>query len=663
VLVTGLPSSLGEFIGELKRRKVVRVAMVYAMVTFIVVQVADLMFVRLGIPDWAVTLVVWLAVLCFPVALVLAWAFEVTPAGVRRADPADPLPGPGGAKYSTGLLGAGLVLATALGAGLGGWYLATAAPDAGTSQPSAGYAAASFPAEALDRSIAVLPFANLSPDIENAYFADGVSEEIRAALSRVGDLLVTSRTAVERYREGSPAIDEIADDLRVAYLLEGTARRAGDEIRIVVWLVDPRSGRNLWGETYDRSLTLENLFAVQSDIAREVARALQAELSPSALQAMERPPTNNLTAYELYLQALPFRRGGDTTPVRSIRLLRQALELDPEFALAEATLADVFSFLHSLDGRAEYMDSIQVHVRRARALDPDLPEALLVEAQTLHTEERYEEAEHLLRRAVELSPSHQMVVSALAHVYRDLGEYPEAVAWARRAVAGAPSVGIHYAVVGTILVRVGAFEEARSWFEAGDDLGRYPPPYRYEAARAAILTGRTEAAAAHRDIIRETVAGINQPRGWQILADLELALGELGAAAAYYERQRALAVDEGPDEFTGLAYLYARDGRVAEAEPLLREAEEKARRWLVGGGRSRANAYLTLARIHAVRGDPDAAIDALREAVAARWDGYYEARLDPRLEILAGDPRYEALLAGVRGRLDRLREPTLAETS
>jgi TolB-like protein len=352
------------FFAELKRRKVVRVAVVYAATAFVVLQVADIMLPSLGVPGWALSLIVVLLILGFPVAMVLAWALELTPEGIRKTD------APAAGESSPALLGKRTIFAAALmvtlGVGLGaGWFLRTApAPEEASRTPGS-------------KSIAVLPFVNMSADAENEYFADGISEELLNVLVRVDDIGVASRTSSFAYKGREIGAATIARELNVNHILEGSVRKAGNRVRITAQLIDAVNDRHLWSETYDREL--DDIFVIQDEIANAIVAALRGTLgSDEADRAVTvRADTDNLDAYQLYLKARELfinREGLD----ESVRLFEQAVALDPEFArgweglaAASAVLVDWVYGYPSID-QPRLMALAEQAAERALALDPSL---------------------------------------------------------------------------------------------------------------------------------------------------------------------------------------------------------------------------------------------------------------------------------------------------
>lgn len=372
------------FVTELKRRKVFRVAVVYAATAFVVLQAADIMLPRLGIPDWVNALIVLLVILGFPIALVLAWALELTPDGLKRTDSipaaqAGQGPAPALLGKRTMFVAALLVV---LGVGIGtGWFLRPASgPDA---SPAGQTRQVAGPDVSAETSIAVLPFLNMSTDPENAFFADGISEELLNVLVRVEGLKVASRTSAFSFKGSNTPIPEIARQLGVRHILEGSVRRQDNRVRITAQLIETYSDTHLWSQTYEREL--EDIFRVQEEIAIAITTALEDILGTR--QVSVDAPTDNLQAYQHFLhgRSLFYQR---VSLDEAIAQLRQAVALDPEFAEAWAFLA-ASEFVVSYGGYETEMNQEALmrraaeSVERALTLDASIPIAQAVKGQLL----------------------------------------------------------------------------------------------------------------------------------------------------------------------------------------------------------------------------------------------------------------------------------------
>src|SRR5436309_3948457 len=329
----------GNFFAELKRRNVYKVAVAYAIVAWLLIQVATQVFPFFEIPNWTVRLVVLLLILGFPIALFLALAFEITPEGIKRAEDASPNES---ITHHTGRKLVWLtVMLAVIAAGLLAFQLLRpkSATTLGASTTPA-TASAALP----EKSIAVLPFENLSRDPDNAFFTDGVQDEILTDLAKVADLKVISRTSVMQYKTGVQRnLREIAQQLGVAHLLEGSVQRAGNKVRVNAQLIDARTDAHLWAQVYDRPI--DDVFAIQSEIAKAIADQLQARLSPNEKKAIEQPPTTDLAAFDLYSRAKSlvltanFTATGEPDERKAIELLDEAVKRDPSFFDAYCQLA------------------------------------------------------------------------------------------------------------------------------------------------------------------------------------------------------------------------------------------------------------------------------------------------------------------------------------
>lgn len=412
------------FLAELKRRKVFRVAAVYGAAAFVVIQAADIMLPRLGLPDWTVTLIVALALLGLVPALALAWAFDATAGGVVRTGPATAneiaavVAQPRARRWSAGIAAVAGVALLATGA----WWTLV----------GAGARIVAYD------SIAVLPFANLSGDPADEYFGDGLAEELLNALSSIEGLKVVTRTSAFALKSNGLDVRAIGDTLRVAAVLEGSVRRSPDRLRISAQLIDTRTGYRLWSETYDRPMT--DLFAVQYAIAGEIVRALAVRLAGGAREELHRGGTHDVEAYDLYLL------GRQKWATRELPLLREAIThfedaiaRDSAFALAWSGFADAVNALAwRRDPVAKArVDEAKLAATRAILLDPGLAEgwaSLGVMLLEFGFDVRF--AETALQRAVELKPSYSFALYSLGTVLLNSGRPQDARV--RRAAGGGP---------------------------------------------------------------------------------------------------------------------------------------------------------------------------------------------------------------------------------
>src|SRR5713226_2138276 len=324
------------FFAELKRRNVYKVAIAYAVVAWLLMQVASQIFPFFEIPNWAVRLVVLLLIIGFPVALILAWAFELTPEGIKRAEDVD-FTKSTMRRTSHKLLWITAVVAMVAAALFVGGRLNVFHPKPSTTTGIS------------DKSIAVLPFENLSEEKANAYFCDGIQDEIMTKLAGIGDLKVISRSSVAKYKSKPEDLKTVARELGVATVLEGSVQRAGDKVRVNVQLVDARIDTHLWAKSYDRDL--KDVFAVESEVAQEIADTLRAKLSPRQSDALATAPTRDPEAYDLFLKGEYEEHQAESALTaepfdRAQTFYRQALARDPNFALAYARLANSELYRH-----------------------------------------------------------------------------------------------------------------------------------------------------------------------------------------------------------------------------------------------------------------------------------------------------------------------------
>ena len=340
------------FFEELQRRKVYRVAAAYIIAAGFIIQIGSAVFPAWDLPNWTLRFVVVLLLMGFPIALILAWAYDVTPQGIRVT------PGSHRRRNLLMLIASGVIISAAAG-----FFLLPRAS-----------------ARKIEKSIAVLPFQSLSDEKENAYFADGIQDDILTNLSKIGDLKVISRMSVMSYRDaGIRNAREIGKALGVATLLEGSVRRIGNRVRVNVQLINANNDEHIWAEDYDRDLT--DVFAIQTDLAQKIASALQAKLSPNEKARLDHRPTQNPDAYLLFVQAHDYASQKDMrrdTFSKAEPLFEQAIKLDPNFAAAFAGLSLVESWIyHSFDPTPSRREKARRNADEALRLQPDLPEGHL----------------------------------------------------------------------------------------------------------------------------------------------------------------------------------------------------------------------------------------------------------------------------------------------
>jgi TolB-like protein/Tfp pilus assembly protein PilF len=406
---------MNDFFAELKRRNVYKVAVAYAVGGWALAQGIAQVFPVFDIPNWVVRLLVLLIVLGFPIALMIAWGFEATPEGIKSTEVAD-----AAGQRSRGRTWLYIVV-TGVAVSIGLFFLGRYTASQKQTET----------AVALAKSIAVLPFENLSEEKGNAYFAEGVQDEILTRLAKIADLKVISRTSTQRFKSSPDNLREVAKQLGVANILEGSVQKAADQVRVNVQLVNALTDAHLWAETYDRKLT--DIFGVESEIAKAIAESLQAKLSGGEQRALAVKPTNNAEAYDAYLRGLAFQArtsAGADDLVKTVRFYERAVQLDPAFALAWARLSRANAQIYfNFDKKPARRDATERALNTAQKLQPNSPETLLAQAYYQYWVLRdYELAKATFGRVRELLPGSSDVPAALALIARRQGQWDESVA-------------------------------------------------------------------------------------------------------------------------------------------------------------------------------------------------------------------------------------------
>lgn len=452
---------------ELKRRNVFKVAIAYIVVAWFVLQVADVVLNNITAPGWVFKVLMLFVALGFPFAIIFAWAFEMTPEGLKRESEVDrsqsitPVTG----KKLNSLITALLVLA--LGYFVFDKFVLSAGRDAALVEATTQAAAETTapvvqePME-VEKSIAVLPFVNMSSDAEQEYFSDGLSEELLNLLAKIPDLKVASRSSSFQFKGEKFDLKDVAEKLDVAHVLEGSVRKSGNQVRITAQLIKAEDGYHMWSETYDRSL--DNIFAIQDEISAAVVEALKIEL----LGEVPKAEVVNPEAYALWLKGrYLYAKWGEENFKLAIEALKQALVIEPEYALAWASLS-VGYLTQTTSGyrsRDEGLALARDAIDKALAIEPEMPDVLsrlsLIQASF---EWDWTGAEASVQKALELEPDNLRVLSAAASISGSLGRLDEAMAYYQRILANDPLNLITLYNVGDLLHRQGLLEESKAIF-------------------------------------------------------------------------------------------------------------------------------------------------------------------------------------------------------
>jgi TolB-like protein/Tfp pilus assembly protein PilF len=413
------------FFSELKRRNVYKVAVAYAVVGWVIAQIATQIFPFLEIPNWAIRLVILLIVIGFPIALIIGWAFELTPEGIKRTEDLDLAASARQPRKHAWIVV--VIVGAALSVGLfffGRYSAQTPRQDA-----SAARTEATTVSTVPQKSIAVLPFENLSDDKNAAYFADGIQDEILTKLASIADLKVISRTSTAKYKSKPEDLKTVSQQLGVATVLEGSVQKAGDKVRVNVQLIDARADSHLWAKTYDRDI--KDVFAVESEVAQEIADSLQAKLSPAEATKLATAPTKDTAAYDLFLKGESQLRAANASlrPEsfgQAIAWYQQAIARDPNFALAMARLTESRLSQHWFVETFTEPELAEVKqtVEHALALAPDLAQVHVAYGLFYYYGYRqYEQALAEFGRALQLQPNNAQALEYSGYVYRRQGQW------------------------------------------------------------------------------------------------------------------------------------------------------------------------------------------------------------------------------------------------
>jgi TolB-like protein/Flp pilus assembly protein TadD len=658
----------------MRRARLVRVLLVYLAAGWLLLQVTSLFIQSFDLPAWFLPAAVLLLAIGLVIVVATAWVQSHPHAASRAARDEVPASweidlGDATASVKQGRL-PHLTWARALLGGACAFVLLFAIAgayailrDRATPENPRRVEGASATAGRTTSSIAVLPFVNLSADEENQYFADGLTEDVITHLSKIGALRVISRTSVMRYKDTQKGLPEIAAELGVEKLIEGSVRRLQDRVRITAQLIDASTDEHVWAETYDRQMS--DIFLIQSDIARQIAAALEAEVSPAERERLERAPTGNLTAYEYYLKGREhmrlFTRNENE---RAIQLFNSALKLDPRFALARASRSLALSqgIMSFVARPKSELDVALEEAEMAIALDTDLAEGHHARGWALEGFGRLREAAEEFKRAIEVNPNHAAATSELGYLSMQLGNLSQALHLAQEAVRLDPSFADHRWLVGEVYLWLGDFDESMNWTEQALDLHPDHPYARNNLVWLHLVRGDLELA---RSVVQQTLS-LGETYSSLLAGAVALFAGELEEAEAQLERANAVETGGADFAFPWLGHIYLQTDRRDVAVKLLQPRVRELRNRITAGDERVIWRY-ELAGIYAVLGNKAEAYEWLEEGVR-RAPGFWIlvgdlANRDPMWERLRGDERFQRLMRDFHAAVEKQRRQVQSETS
>ena len=590
------------FFSELKRRNVYKVAVAYAVVAWLLLQAASIFLPAFDAPPWVMKIFIIVIIFGFPVALIFSWAFEITPEGIKLESEIEPNRS---IKRRTGRKIVAMTIALAVvAAGLFVYqllrstahsHLEGGAPATPQSEGLAG-ARASIP----EKSIAVLPFVNMSADKNDEYLSDGMTEELINMLAKVPGLRVPGRTSCFAFKGKSEEniFRKVGDQLHVGTVLEGSVRKAGDKLRVTAQLINVSDGYHLWSKDYDGDV--KDILKFQSNVAEQVVQALQVQLGTEAARALSKKPTENAEAYRLYLLGryhfAKFTRAGWTN---AIHYFEQALQVDPSYTLAYCGLADTYGWAggQTLPGREAWAKEMEF-ARKALALDPNLAEAHLSMGTALYSVLGPYASKKELDRAVELNPNLALAYDQYGWTFAEMSRFDDAIAAEKKALELDP--------LNTFLNTDLAF-------------------FLYWARRYEEATTQ----------IRKTLElDPNNAFAHSILGWCLIEKGNKAEARA--EFQKATSLDDLPWYISSLGYACAANGDRAKAEQILQDLEELSKQRYVSPA-NRAAVYLGL-------GEKEKALDWLEKAYEDRDPIFWWIDGDQLYDSLRNEPRFQALV-------------------
>ena len=682
---------------ELKRRNVFKASIAYLALGWVVTQVTSTVAPAMNLPAWIVPVVVWIGVIGFPFVIAFSWIYEITPEGLTRESEVDRAASIthvtsrrmdyiiiGMLAIALGLFAFDRFVPRHVGSTESPEATAPAAVSASATASSAVPTATSVTVAAGEKSIAVLPFENLSDEKANAYFAAGIQDEILKRLARIGAPKVISRTSTMHYTSAPDNLPQIARQLGVANILEGSVQKAGEAVHINVQLIRTATDEHLWADSYDRKL--DDIFAVEGEVAQTIAERLKATLTGAEAQQVNAAPTRNRAAYDAYLHGLDAERrtfGFDQLKEAS-RYFSQATQLDPDFASAWAhgSDADGLLYFQAFDGSDARLHAARLGAENAMRLAPDSAEAWRAKGSFLYHTLDYPAAAAAFAEAARREPNNPDIVRAQAYLERRLGNYPNAIAQLERSLDRDPQDQTTIASLGETLDFMQRHAEARGWFDRGLVLRPSDPSLLALKGNTYLVEGDLDAAGAifdpmplqiddatvlntqmtylmyrrrFADVVRSLKPVISAPDfvadGWTAAYYVALGWSErlagdnAGAQATFAEGKRKIAA---------LRASWGDKGYLASNQALLEAGlgdadavERDGRRSLELSDKDKytlAGLLAGFAGAQALAGRKEQALATLEQAQQAHGVQYGDLRYSPYLDNLRDDPRFQALM-------------------
>jgi TolB-like protein len=564
-------------INELKRRNVFRVGIAYAVAAWVLLQIVDLVLENITAPEWVMQVFMLGVAIGFPIAVIMAWAFEMTPEGIKReadVDRSHSVTSQTGHKLDRIII-AFLVLAVVFLV-IDPFEETKEPTTAGTDVAADIQPTAAQVPDRRDKSVAVLPFAFRSNNPDDEFFAEGMHDDLLTQLAKIGSLKVISRTSVMEYKDTTKKIPQIAQELGVSTIVEGGVQRSGSRIRFNAQLIDAKTDEHLWAETFNRELTAENLFEIQAEIARAIALALQAALSPEEEASIDQILTSNLEAWESYQRAIRMRQSQSMQAIRSgLFEIDHALELDPEFAAAWALkailLLQQFWFY---DTDPSIRDAAWQAIQSGRAIDPKLAFLDLAEGYYHYWGYRdYEKALPFMQHASAALPNDSRVHLARAYVLRRMGAWDDTLKTFRRAAELDPRESSTYADIGSTLTGLRRFDQARLAFAKAQRLDPDSSITNWEESVLVLAGSGDVTQFVHMNHLNSPPhpdAQIDTWRSYLYQDNFDAALQDVDAWSDRFMISKDYHVSR--PMLNGLTYTYA--GDTEKARPMLLESKQ-----------------------------------------------------------------------------------------